>query len=50
LHKFFTNRTLARELNTVDALRQNSEVRRYLAWVRRQPDRSIQVRTSRGRR
>jgi 5-methylcytosine-specific restriction protein A len=50
LHKFFTNRTLAKELNTIDALRQNPEVRRYLAWVRKQPDRSIKVRTSRRRR
>ncbi|MFP5263512.1 MAG: HNH endonuclease [Blastocatellia bacterium] len=50
LHKFFTNRTLARELSTIDALRRNPEVRRYLAWVRKQPDRSIHVRTSRRRR
>jgi 5-methylcytosine-specific restriction protein A len=50
LHKFFTNRTLARELNTIDALRQNPEVQKYLAWVRKQPDRSIRVRTSRRRR
>ena len=50
LHKFFTNRTLAKELNTIDALRQNPEVRRYLSWVCKQPDRPIQVRTSRWRR
>ncbi|HEX8087367.1 MAG TPA: hypothetical protein VF762_00845 [Blastocatellia bacterium] len=50
LHKFFTNRTLAKELNTIDALRRNPEVRRYLAWVRKQPDRFIQVRASRRRR
>jgi len=50
LHKFFTNRTLAKELNTIEALLQTPEVRRYLAWVRKQPDRSIQVRASRVRR
>jgi hypothetical protein len=50
LHKFFTNRTLAKKLNTIDALRQTPEVRRYLAWVRKQSDRAIKVRASRGRR
>ena len=47
LHSFFTNRTLAKQLQTLEALRQNSEVRRYLAWVRKQPDRAIRVRSSR---
>jgi 5-methylcytosine-specific restriction enzyme A len=50
LHKFFTNRTLAKELNSIEALRQTPEVQRYIAWVRKQPDRSIQVRASRKRR
>src|ERR1043165_9165358 len=40
LHRFFTNRTLARELNTIEALRRTPEVERYLAWVRKQPDRA----------
>jgi 5-methylcytosine-specific restriction enzyme A len=50
LHRFFTNRTLAREFNTIEALRRAPEVRRYLAWVRKQPDRPIRVRRSRVRR
>jgi len=50
LHRFFTNRTLARELNSIAALRRTPEVARYLAWVRKQPDRAIRVRRSRSRR
>jgi len=50
LHAFFENRTLARELHTIEALRQQPDVQRYLNWVRRQPDRTIRVRTSRTRR
>jgi 5-methylcytosine-specific restriction enzyme A len=50
LHRFFTNRTLAREFNTIAALRQVPEVERYVAWVRKQPDRAIRVRRSRTRR
>jgi 5-methylcytosine-specific restriction protein A len=50
LHKFFTNRTLARELNSIAALRRDPEVQRYLKWVRRQSDAPIRVRTSRRKR
>jgi len=50
LHRFFTNRTLAREFNTIAALRCAPEVQRYIAWVRKQPDRSIRVRRARMRR
>jgi hypothetical protein len=46
LHSFFTNRTLATEKCTLEALRQDPDIRRYLAWVRRQPDRVIRVRAS----
>src|SRR4051812_33587590 len=45
LHSFFTNRTLSKELRTVEALREDPEIARYLAWVRKQPDGSIRVRT-----
>ncbi len=45
LHGFFTNETLAKELSSIDALRQDPDVRRYLPWVRRQPDRAIKVRS-----
>lgn len=50
LHKFFTNRTLAMQYNTLAALRGAPEVQRYIAWVRKQPDRTIRVRRARSRR
>ena len=50
LHSFFTNRTLAKRLHTLEALRQNREVQRYLSWVRKQSDRHIRVRPSRKKR
>lgn len=43
LHKFFKNRTLAREKSTIDALRADPDIARYLHWVRKQPDRAIKV-------
>ncbi len=45
LHSFFTNETLAKELYSVDSLKQDPDIRRYLAWLRKQPDRAIRVRT-----
>jgi hypothetical protein len=50
LHSFFTNLTLSKELYTLDSLRAEPEIARYLAWVRKQPDRRIAVRTRRERR
>ena len=50
LHSFFTNETLAGELNTLEALRQDPDVARYLAWVRKQRDSRITVRAKRSRR
>lgn len=50
LHSFFTNETLANELNTLDALRQDPDVARYLAWVQKQRDSRIVVRSKRERR
>lgn len=50
LHAFFSNRTLSSELNTLDALRQQPEITRYLRWVSRQPDRRIIVRARKDRR
>jgi hypothetical protein len=41
LHRFFTNRTLAKGLNTIAALRRTPEAERYVEWVRKQPDRAI---------
>ncbi|MFQ3536028.1 MAG: HNH endonuclease [Aggregatilineales bacterium] len=49
LHKFFTNRTLARQKYTLEALQQDPDIQRYLAWVRKQPDRLIRVRRKRDR-
>lgn len=49
LHKFFTNRTLARQKCTLEALQQDPDIQRYLAWIRKQPDRLIRVRYKRDR-
>ena len=43
LHSFFSNRTLLTELHTLDSLRQEPEIVRYLEWIRKQPDRIIRV-------
>ena len=43
IHQFFQNRTLARELHSIEALRSEPEIARYLTWVRKQPDRLIRV-------
>jgi hypothetical protein len=50
VHSFFTNRTLATEKYSIEALRQDPDIQRYLAWVRKQPDRAIPVRSSARRR
>jgi hypothetical protein len=49
LHKFFENRTLAREKSTIDALRADPDITRYLNWVRKQPDRAIKVKQRRSK-
>ncbi len=49
LHKFFTNRTLARQKHTIAALQQDPDIQRYLAWIRKQPDRRIVVKRRRNR-
>jgi hypothetical protein len=50
LHAFFRNRTLSSELHSIEALRKEPEVARYLAWVRKQNDRHFNVRTRKDRR
>lgn len=50
LHSFFSNRTLATELHTIEALRQEPEIAHYLAWVRKQRGGRIQVREHRQKR
>lgn len=37
LHRTYSNAQLGTELQSVDALRGQEDVRRFLAWVRRQP-------------
>ena len=43
LHSFFHNHTLSKELYTVDSLRRQPDVARYLKWIRTQPDRIVKV-------
>jgi 5-methylcytosine-specific restriction protein A len=50
LHSFFQNRALAKELHTIEALRKDSDIARYLRWVQKQPDKAIRVRSSRSKR
>ena len=38
LHALFTETTLARELFSLELLRSNPQVRRYLSWIRKQKD------------
>ena len=50
IHMLFDNATLARELDSLEKLRRNGKVRRFLRWVRKQsPDRRIKVRPARSR-
>ena len=50
VHALFTNRTLADELDTIEKLRDDPQIQRYLAWARKQQDGHIRVRRSRSRR
>jgi 5-methylcytosine-specific restriction enzyme A len=50
LHSFFTNETLLKELHTIDSLRAEPEIARYLAWVRKQRDTRFKVKTRRDKR
>lgn len=44
LHATFSNRTLAESFDTLKSLRQDSEVRSFVSWVRKQkPHRNIEV-------
>jgi 5-methylcytosine-specific restriction endonuclease McrA len=45
LHALFSNKQLARELRSVEQLREAPEMQKFLAWVRRQdPNKRIRVR------
>ena len=51
LHAMFSESTLAKELNSVEALRANPEFSDYLRWARRQKDpTSFRVRRANNRR
>ena len=43
MHAFYTNGKLARELNTLDTIREQAVIQDYLKWVQKQPDRRIRV-------
>jgi hypothetical protein len=48
VHALFDNRTLARELSSIEELRRDPRLHRFVRWVRRQdPGRRIMVRRSR---
>jgi 5-methylcytosine-specific restriction endonuclease McrA len=45
IHTLFDNRQLAQDLNTVDKLKANPDMAKFLAWVRKQyPERRVKVR------
>ena len=51
LHALFSEATLARELNSIEQIRANSEMASYLTWVRkRKGPSSFRVRRSNQRR
>lgn len=50
VHALFENRTLAEELDSLEKLRQDPQIRRYLSWAKRQKGGHIRVRRSRSRR
>jgi 3-methyladenine DNA glycosylase AlkC len=44
IHTFFDNKRLAQELNTIDKLRSEPQMQKFLAWVKKQkPDKRVQV-------
>lgn len=49
LHQFYSNRTLLDKLHTIERLRAEPAIARYLEWVRKQPDRAIRVQRRRER-
>ncbi|GGL73958.1 hypothetical protein GCM10010840_10060 [Deinococcus aerolatus] len=45
LHRTFSNAELAQDYSTVDTLLRHEDVRRFVAWIRKQPaSRSVRVR------
>lgn len=50
VHALFENRTLAEQLDSLEKLRQDPQIRRYGAWAKRQKGGRIRVRRCRSRR
>ncbi len=51
VHAVFKNKTLAGTLHSIDALRQTKEIKKWVRFIRKQPDRKIKrsVRSKRRR-
>ena len=48
IHALFDNKKLAQELNTIDKLKQEPKMQKFLSWVRKQkPNKRIIVRRQR---
>jgi 3-methyladenine DNA glycosylase AlkC len=44
IHSLFNNKTLAKNLNTIEKLRAEPKMEKFLIWVRKQkPDKKIKV-------
>lgn len=44
IHSLFDNKHLAQELNTLEKLKTDSQMQKFVAWVKKQkPDKRIQV-------
>ncbi len=44
IHSLFSNKTLAKNLNTIEKLRAEPKMEKFLIWVRKQkPDKKIRV-------
>lgn len=44
IHSLFDNKYLAQELNTLEKLRSEPQMQKFLAWVKKQrPDKRVQV-------
>ncbi len=51
IHRLFSNRVLAQELNSLERLQASPEIQTFVAWVQKQdPGRRIKVRTARFRK
>lgn len=48
IHSLFTNKQLAKELNTLEKLKDEPRMQKFLAWISKQePDKRVQVRRKR---